>query len=163
MKKRLISGAAITILLLLGTSLLVEATTPWMKSAPAISDTAIADETNSSDAALSQLVNNTKTSFHGVWGYNESNDTAGIIAGTLVKHQRGVVLKGRWTTTDNTTQGRVVGVLRNGYFCGRLLMGNSTYYRITGLFRYDSDSKILSLRWMTKANIGWAHCQILQS
>lgn len=110
------------------------------------------------DLALSSK-NAKKARFAGIWGYSGENETKGYVGGFLARKGRVGVLKGLWNTTDNTTKGRVAGILKKGFFVGKITT-NGSGQRIVGLYRVDQEKKVLHVKWMTAQIVGWAHCRI---
>lgn len=118
--------------------------------------------TTTTDTTYSLLYNDiSQVKFRGIWGYKGFNQTIGYLGGVLVKPERVVVIKGAWNTTDNFMKGNIVGILKRGYFNGRIITQNQTIGRIVGLYRYNAEKTLLNLYWMTTQQIGWAHCRIL--
>ena len=71
------------------------------------------------------------------------------------------VLKGVWNTTENDSsmKGRIVGVLKCGFFNGKLVTEDGVT-RITGLYRINKENQVLNMKWMTANKVGWAHLRI---
>lgn len=161
MKKQWMTGLIITILLLTGAGAIVSANEFWYRD-QAISTQAI-DTKNvvKTDTALPFSNDTSRVNIRGIWGYEGFNETIGYIGGVLVKRECVVVLKGLWNTTDNITKGNIVGILKKGFFNGRILTKNQTIYRIVGLYRYNTENNLLHLRWMTRQQTGWMHCRII--
>ena len=161
MKKQWITGIVISMLLFIGAGVIVYAEEPLDGD-----QTTPMQETNTNKAGMTDttiaLLNDTsQVKFRGIWGYEGFNETSGYLGGVLVKRERVVVLKGLWNTTDNITKGNIVGILKRGYFSGRIIIQNQIRCRIVGLYRYDAENNLLHLRWMTAQQTGWAHCRIL--
>ncbi len=162
MKKQWMTGIIIGMLLFMGASAIVYAKEP-LYSDQAVSLQTISDnKAVQTDTTLPLFNNDTsEVKYRGIWGYEGSNETCGYLGGILVKRERVVVLKGLWNTTDNMTKGNIVGILKRGYFDGRIITQNQTKCRIVGLYRYNEENNLLHLRWMTAQQTGWAHCRIL--
>ncbi|MBE3122827.1 MAG: hypothetical protein IMZ58_11570 [Thermoplasmata archaeon] len=161
MKKQWMTGIIIGVLLLMGASTMVYAKGPLYGNQD-ISIQATSENTAvKTDTTLPLSTDTPQVKFRGIWGYEGSNETCGYLGGVLVKRERVVVLKGLWNTTDNMTKGNIVGILKRGYFNGKIITQNQTKYRIVGLYRYDAENNLLHLRWMTAQQTGWAHCRIL--
>jgi len=101
-----------------------------------------------------------KVKFGGIWGFVDDNETKGYVGGYLA--QRGCigVLKGLWNKTDNSSKGRVVGILKRGFFNGRVVTPNGEKLPITGFYRINRENQTFHMRWMTPNKVGWAHCRI---
>ena len=161
MKKQWMTGIIIGMLLLMGASTIVNAKGPLYGN-QAISIQATSDnKAVKTDATLSLSTDTPRVKYRGTWGYEGSNETCGYLGGVLIKRERVVVLKGLWNTTDNLTKGNIVGILKRGYFNGKIITQNQTECRIVGLYRYNAENNLLHLRWMTAQQTGWAHCRIL--
>ena len=100
-----------------------------------------------------------KQKFRGIWGYADDNETQGYVGGFIGRRGRFGYINGAWNTTDDDKQGRVFGILKKGFFNGKIVTENGTN-RITGLYRIDKEKQVLHLRWMTAYKVGWAHCRI---
>lgn len=147
-------------LIMVSISTAVGAVGPQQKGRLKGSSDTLADTTDQiSVDNLPDLAKNPKVKFQGIWGHEGSNETVGYVGGVLIKHGRVTVLKARWNTTDNTTAGLVVGILKKGYFNGKIILSKNETYRITGLYKLDRENKVLHLRWMTAQQVGWAHCR----
>jgi hypothetical protein len=161
MKKQWITGIIISILLLIGASVIVYAEEPLYRNQTFSMQTTNTNKARTTNITLPFSNDTTRVKFRGIWGYEQLNKTCGYLGGVLVKRERVVVLKGLWNTTDNMTKGKIVGILKRGYFNGRIITQNQTIYRIVGLYRYDSENNLLHLRWMTAQQTGWTHCRII--
>jgi hypothetical protein len=161
MKKQWMTGIIISMLLLIGAGAIVYAKEPLYGNQANSIQTISDNKAVKTDTALPVSNDTTRVKYRGIWGYEGSNETSGYLGGVLVKRERVVVLKGLWNTTDNMTKGNIVGILKKGYFNGRIITQNQTKCRIVGLYRYDAENNLLHLRWMTAQQTGWAYCRIL--
>jgi hypothetical protein len=155
------TGIIISMLLLIGAGAIVYAQEPLYKDQTISIQEINTDKAVTTDTTFSLSNDTSQVKFRGIWGYEGFNETSGYLGGVLVKRERVVVLKGLWNTTDNMTKGNIVGILKRGYFNGRIITQNQTKYHIVGLYRYDAEDSVLHLRWMTVHQTGWAHCHIL--
>ena len=89
------------------------------------------------------------------------NETSGYVAGLLSKKGRYGILKGIWNTTDNSSKGKVAGILKKGFFAGKVSY-NGSAQRIVGLYKVDKENNSFHMKWMTAGQVGWAHCRIKQ-
>jgi len=161
MKKQWITGIIIGVLLLMGASAIVYAKEPLYGDQAIFIQATSDNKAVKTDATLPLSTDTPRVKYRGIWGYEGSNETSGYLGGVLVKRERVVVLKGLWNTTDNMTKGNIVGILKKGYFNGKIITQNQTECRIVGLYRYNVENNMLHLRWMTAQQTGWAHCRIL--
>jgi hypothetical protein len=100
-----------------------------------------------------------KAKFVGVWGYLDDNETDGYVGGILGRKGRFGILKGVWNTTDNLSKGKIVGILKKGFFAGKVSYNGSSQ-RIAGLYKADYENLVFKIKWMTANKMGWAICQI---
>jgi hypothetical protein len=162
MKKQWITGIIISMLLLTGASAIVYAKDPLYRYQTLSIQATNTNNVVKIDTTLPLSNDTTQVKYRGIWGYKESNETCGYLGGILVKRGHVVVLKGQWNNTDNMSKGNIiVGILKRGYFNGRIITQNQTKCCIVGLYRYDAENNLLHLRWMTAQQTGWAHCHIL--
>lgn len=97
----------------------------------------------------------------GIWGFAGDNESDGYFGGQLIKNRRVVVFRGVYNQTGNESYGKVVGIMKRGYFNGRLVTPTGEKCRIVGLYKIDRENKILKLRWMTPHRTGWAVAKII--
>lgn len=161
MKKQLMTGIIICVLVLMGVSTVVYAKGSFYGNQASSLQTTSDNKTVKTEIALPLSTDTPRVKIRGIWGYEGSNETCGYLGGVLVKREHVVVLKGLWKTTDNTTKGKIVGILKKGYFDGKIITQNQTECRIVGLYRYDTENNLLHLHWMTVQQTGWAHCRIV--
>lgn len=161
MKKKWMTGMVISMLLFIGAGAIVYAQEPLDRDQTIpIQETNI-NKAGTTNTTITLLNDTSQVKFRGIWGYEGFNETSGNLGGVLMKRERIVVLKGQWNTTDNITKGNIVGILKSGYFNGRIITQNQTKCRIVGLYRLDAENNLLHLHWMTAHQTGWAHCRIL--
>ena len=154
MKKQWMTGIVISMLLFMGAGAIVYAQEPLDRD-----QTMPIQETNiniagTTDTTIALLNDTSQVKFRGIWGYEGFNETSGYLGGVLVKRERVVVLKGLWNITDNITKGNIVGILKRGYFNGRIITQNQTKCRIVGLYRYNAENNLLHLHWMAVQQTG---------
>jgi len=155
------TGIVISMLLFMGAGAIVYAQEPLSRDQTTPIQETNTNKAGTTDTTIALLNDTPQVKFRGIWGYEGFNETSGYLGGVLVKRERIVVLKGLWNTTDNITKGNIVGILKRGYFNGRIITQNQTKCRIVGLYRYDTENILLHLRWITAQQTGWAHCRIL--
>ncbi|VVB61237.1 Uncharacterised protein [uncultured archaeon] len=161
MKKQWMTGIIISMLLLMGAGAIVYAQEPLYRDQTVSMQAKNTNKAGTTDTTIPLSNDTSRVKFRGIWGYQRSNETSGYLGGVLVKRERVVVLKGLWNTTDNMTKGKIVGIIKRGYFDGRIITQNQTTCRIVGLYRYDAENNLLHFRWMTAQQTGWTHCDIL--
>ena len=94
--------------------------------------------------------------FHGIWGFQDDNSSDGSVAGRLIKRWRFMVFYGFCNSTGTQERARLVGIIRNGYFNGKIFRDNDTTWPITGLLTINREQRLVKLRWMTPYQTGWA-------
>ena len=100
--------------------------------------------------------------FRGAWGFAGDNESDGYITGVITKGRGTAHLYGIWNTIDNESGGKVFGVMRHGYFNGRVTSINGTTYPIAGLYKVDREKHTLKMRWITPRRGGWAAARLGQ-
>jgi len=155
------TGIIIGVLVLMGSSTVIYAKGSFYGNQASSPQTTSNNKAEQIDTTFPLFTDTPRVKFRGIWGYEGANETSGYLGGVLVKREHVVVLKGLWKTTDNTTKGKIVGILKKGYFDGKIIAQNQTECRIVGLYRYDTENNLLHIRWMTAQQTGWAHCRIV--
>ena len=102
-----------------------------------------------------------KVSLRGIWGYDGDSESDGYFGGRLIRKNRFVVFKGLCNTTGNESMSQVVGIMRHGFFNGKIVASNGSKCPITGLYRINKEKHLLKLRWMTPHESGWAVAKII--
>ena len=92
----------------------------------------------------------------GVWGLSGDNESDGYFGARIARRGRFAVFKGLYNKTDNETYGKVFGVMKKGYFNGRVVNPAGESCKITGLYHVDKENNILKMRWLTPHSGGWA-------
>jgi hypothetical protein len=126
----------------------------------ATSKTLVSEDLVPGDDRTQGVETTSRVHFKGIWGLAEDNETKGYVGGILSKRNRFVVLKGVWNTTDSDAQGKVAGILKRGFFIGKVTNANGDSARITGFYRFNEEKQQFHLRWMTPYKLGWAYCRI---
>ena len=91
----------------------------------------------------------------GIWGYIDDRTPDGYFRGEITRKGRFAVFRGVFNETDNETRTPVIGIMKNGYFIGKVITDDGPY-RVTGLYRIDREKHLLKLRWMAAREQGWA-------
>ncbi|MEM0466525.1 MAG: hypothetical protein QXX20_02835 [Candidatus Thermoplasmatota archaeon] len=92
----------------------------------------------------------------GTWGYLNDLEPRGTISGVIGRKHKLGILKAEFATYDNTTNGKILGIFKKGFFNGKILLPNDEPKRITGLYTVDTESQTASIQWMTIELFGWA-------
>lgn len=97
--------------------------------------------------------------FKGVWGYIDDEEIQGYFAGVVGRRGRTGFLKGVWNTTDGEIKGRVSGILKHGFFNGKVINEDGEQARITGFYRVNRENQTFHIKWMTPNKVGFAHAK----
>jgi len=91
----------------------------------------------------------------GKWGQGKDREADGFFGGTITRKGRVGVFVGTYNKTDEAERIRIVGILKKGYFNGKIISDEGEQ-RITGLYKIDVDEKTIRLQWMAPGTAGWA-------
>ena len=97
----------------------------------------------------------------GVWGLAGDNESDGYFGARIERRGRVGVFKGLYNKTDNESFGKVFGIMKAGYFNGRVVNPAGESCKITGLYKIDKEENTLKMRWMTLHSGGWAVGKII--
>lgn len=97
----------------------------------------------------------------GTWGISGENESDGYFGARIARRGRFAIFKGLYNKTDNETYGKVFGIMKKGYFNGRVVNPAGESCKITGLYHVDKENNILKMRWMTPHSGGWAVGKII--
>ena len=97
----------------------------------------------------------------GIWGFTGDNESDGYFGGQLSRRGRFTVFKGLYNKTDNESYGKVFGIMKRGYFNGRVVTPDGKSCKITGLYKINRENKTFKMRWMTPHSTGWAIAKII--
>ena len=100
-----------------------------------------------------------KAKFGGVWGYTGDEEIQGYVGGVVGRLGCVGVLKGIWNTTDNEVKGRVVGILKHGFFNGRVINEDGEKTPITGFYKINRENHTFGIKWMTPYESGFVHAR----
>ena len=97
----------------------------------------------------------------GMWGEGKDNESDGYWGGRLTVRRgpnggRVGVIIGVYNKTDSDEMIRFVGILKKGYFNGKIIDENGSSIKITGLYTLDRENKLLKMQWMVPHHGGWA-------
>lgn len=99
----------------------------------------------------------------GVWGLAGDNESDGFFGGQLKRHGRFIIFRGLYNKTDNESMGKVFGIMKKGYFNGRIITPGEYKCKITGLYDINKEYRTLKMKWLTPHNSGWAKAKIVIS
>ena len=97
----------------------------------------------------------------GVWGLSGDNESDGYFGARIVRRGRFAIFKGLYNKTGNESSGKVFGIMKKGYFNGRVVNPDGESCKITGLYHVDKEEDLLKMRWMTPLSSGWAIGKII--
>ena len=97
----------------------------------------------------------------GLWGVGKDNESDGYWGGRLTMRHgpnggRVGVFKGVYNTTDSDEMIRFGGILKKGYFNGKIKDENGSSSKISGLYKFDREKNLLKMQWMVPHHGGWA-------
>jgi len=101
----------------------------------------------------------------GIWGNGSDPELDGYWGGriTYKSGPRGNhvgILKGLYNKTGEEPAGRIVGILKKGYFCGKIIDRNGSSCKVTGLYRFDREKQLFQMQWMVPKQGGWAVARV---
>ena len=101
----------------------------------------------------------------GKWGNGSDPEFDGYWGGriTYKSGPRGnhvSIFKGLYNKTGEEPAGRIVGILKKGYFCGKIIDENGSSCKVTGLYRFDRENQLFQMQWMVPRHGGWAVARI---
>jgi len=99
--------------------------------------------------------------FRGIWGLSDDNESDGYFGGKIIRRQKVTVLKGLYNKTGNESKGKVVGIMKDGYFNGRVINPDGKVCKITGLFKINKDELTFGMHWLTPYNSGWTRSKLI--
>ncbi|HDO19868.1 MAG TPA: hypothetical protein ENG74_03985, partial [Thermoplasmatales archaeon] len=95
-----------------------------------------------------------KVKVRGIWGYESNNNSSGIFAGVMTKTRKGIILfKGIWKTDNNSSKGKIFGIMKKGYFNGRVITEGKVI-PITGLYKVNREKRTIRMKWLMPNNYG---------
>lgn len=97
----------------------------------------------------------------GIWGYSGDNESDGYFGGIIERRNRFGLFKGVYNLSGNESKSRLVGVMRFGYFNGKIISHDGRKCHVTGLYKVEKEEQLFKLRWMTAHNDGWAVAKIV--
>ncbi len=102
-----------------------------------------------------------KVGLRGIWGYAGDNESDGYFGARITRRNRVGIFNGLYNTTGNESKTRIVGIMRHGYFNGRIITEDCGKCPVTGLYKIDRENQLFKLRWMAPHGNGWAVARIL--
>ena len=101
----------------------------------------------------------------GKWGNGKDREFDGYWGGriTLRTNQNGIrvgVFKGLFNKTGDDEKQQLVGIMKKGYFNGKIIKEDGSETKLTGLYKIDRENKLLKMQWMVPHNAGWAIARI---
>ncbi len=114
-----------------------------------------------SAAGLSEDESFGKIMVRGLWGHAGDNKSDGYFGGYIERTGRFGVFKGLYNLTGNESKTRIYGIMKHGYFNGRIINDDGTKCHVVGLYKVDEEEQLLKLRWMTRLGNGWGVGKII--
>jgi len=100
----------------------------------------------------------------GKWGNAGDREFDGYFGGriaviTLENGKHIGVFKGLYNKTGEEEKGRIVGIMKKGYFNGKIISDEGDT-KVTGLYKIDRENNLLKMQWMIPYHAGWAVARI---
>jgi hypothetical protein len=92
----------------------------------------------------------------GVWGFAGDNESDGYFAGRISRRGRFAFFNGLYNKTDDESYGKLIGIMKKGYFNGVILNSDEDRCIITGLYKINKEDNTFKMRWITPYYGGWA-------
>ncbi len=102
-----------------------------------------------------------KVVLRGIWGHAGDNESDGYFGARITRRNRVGVFNGLYNTTGNESKTRIVGIMRHGYFNGKIITEDGDKCPVTGLYKINRENQVFKLRWMTPRGTGWAVARII--
>jgi len=102
-----------------------------------------------------------KVVLRGIWGHAGDNESDGYFGARITRRNRVGVFNGLYNTTGNESKTRIVGIMRHGYFNGKIITEDGGKCPVTGLYKINRENQLFKLRWMTPHGTGWAVARII--
>jgi len=102
-----------------------------------------------------------KIGLRGIWGHAGDNESDGYFGARITRRNRVGVFNGLYNATDNESKTRIVGIMRHGYFNGKIITEDGGKCPVTGLYKINKENQLFKLRWMTSHGNGWAVARII--
>ncbi|RLF36084.1 MAG: hypothetical protein DRN00_03565 [Thermoplasmata archaeon] len=98
-----------------------------------------------------------RVGFKGIW---KEDGEKGKFKGIIIHKGKINIMKGVWESINGTGRGKIVGIMKRGYFIGRICEdGNKE--PIVGLYKVNRDKKVIKMKWMTPTKEGIAIAKIM--
>ena len=100
----------------------------------------------------------------GKWGFGKDPDFDGYFGGRITiritksGHRVGI-FKGLYNKTDDDEQYAIVGIMKKGYFNGKITTTDGEC-KFTALYTVDRENHLLKMQWMIPRQAGWAMARI---
>ena len=79
----------------------------------------------------------------------------------ITQRNRVGVFNRLYNMTGNESKTRIVGIMRHGYFNGKIITEDGGKCPGTGLYKINRENQVFKLRWMTPHGTGWAVARII--
>jgi len=102
-----------------------------------------------------------KISLRGIWGHAGDKESDRYFGARITRRNRVGAFNGLYNTTGNESKTRIVGIMRHGYFNGKIITEDGGKCPVTGLYKINKENQLFKLRWMTPHGNGWAVARII--
>ncbi len=99
--------------------------------------------------------NQTYITVLGKWGEGKDHDFDGFFGGRITRKGRFGVFVGAYNKTGEEERTRIVGIMKQGYFNGKII-SDDCEYRVTALYSIGTENDLIKMQWMVKGQGGWA-------
>jgi hypothetical protein len=100
-------------------------------------------------------------SLRGIWGHFGDNESDGYFGARITRRNRVGFFNGFYNTTGNESKIRLVGIMRYGYFNGKIITEDGGRCPVIGLYKVDQEKQLFKLRWMAPHGNGWGVARII--
>jgi len=155
MKKRYLGMVFVAILALVIPTLVIA--TELKADEKQNNDAFFSEDEEENDQVMENLSVNTGKGLKviGRWSHGKDEDSDGYFAARITQRGRVGLLKGVYNLTGEEEKTRIVGIMKKGYFNGRIITDDGEV-KLIGFYRVDKEQHLLKMQWMTPGHAGWA-------
>lgn len=101
----------------------------------------------------------------GKWGAGKEKTPDGFWGGRIIlrtteEGKRFGVFNGLYNKTGSEEKHQLVGIMKKGYFNGKIINDDGKEIKLTGLYTFDRENKLLKMQWMIPQYAGWAAARV---
>ena len=102
-----------------------------------------------------------KVGLRGIWGHAGDNESDGYFGARITRRNRVGVFNGLYNITGNESKTRIVGIMRHGYFNGKIVTEDGGKCPVAGLYKINKENQLFKLCWMIPHGNGWAVARMI--